>query len=91
MRVRGREDGAGYYDEVSLEELQFMWKSVTVRRTIRMSEDRPYGQLSPRILLRAYYACLLILAFSLARYFTEIYFSRIIILGVVGKKVIFKD
>ena len=37
------------------------------------------------------YARLLTLAYSHVRYFTEIYFSRIVILGVAGKKVIFKD
>ena len=36
-------------------------------------------------------ACLLTLAHYLARYFTEIYFSPIVILNVSGKKVIFKD
>ena len=68
-----------------------MWKSADVRRTICLNEDRPYGQSNPRNLLRVLCARLLIIAYSHARYFTEIYFSRIVILGVVGKKVIFKD
>ena len=56
-----------------------------------MNEDRPYRQPSPYNLLRAYYACLFILAYDLARYFTEMYFSHIVILSVAGKKVIFKE
>ena len=54
-----------------------------------MNEDRPYGQSSLRNLLRAYYACLFILAY--ARYFIEMYVSRIVILDVVGKQIIFKE
>ena len=68
-----------------------MWKSADVRRTICLNEDRPYGQSNPRDLLRVPCARLLTLAYIYARYFTEIYFSRIVILGVAGKKVIFKD
>ena len=68
-----------------------MWKSADVRRTICLNEDRPYGQSNPRNLLRVQCARLLTIAYSHARYFTEIYFSRIVILGVAGKKVIFKD
>ena len=49
------------------------------------------GQSNPRNLLRVQCACLLTLAYSHARYFTEMYFSRIVILGVAGKKVIFKE
>ena len=56
-----------------------------------MNEDRPYGQSSPCIFLSAYYACFIILAYNHAFYFTEMYFSCIVILGVVGKKVIFKE
>ena len=56
-----------------------------------MNEDRPYGQSNPHNLLRVLCAYLLTIAYSHARYFTEIYFSRIVILGVAGKKVIFKD
>ena len=68
-----------------------IWKSADVRRTICLNEDRPYGQSNPRDLLRVPCARLLTLAYIYARYFTEIYFSRIVILGVAGKKVIFKD
>ena len=68
-----------------------MWKSADVRRTICLNEERLYGQSNPRNLLRVQYAHLLTIAYSHARYFTEIYFSRIVILGVAGKKVIFKD
>ena len=56
-----------------------------------MNEDRPYGQSNPRDLLRVPYARLLTFTYIYARYFTETYFSRIVILGVAGKKVIFKD
>ena len=49
------------------------------------------GSRIPRNLLRVQCACLLTLAYIHARYSTEIYFSRIVILGVAGKKVIFKD
>ena len=35
--------------------------------------------------------CMFILAYSHARYFTEMYFSRIIILSVLGIKVILKS
>ena len=56
-----------------------------------MNEDRPYGQSNPRDLLRVPCARLLTLAYSHARYFTKIYFSRIVILGVAGKKIIFKE
>ena len=62
-----------------------------MRRTICLNEDRPYGQSNPRDLLRVLCARLLTLAYSHVRYFTEIYFSRIVILGVAGKKVIFKE
>ena len=75
----------------SLEEPRIMWKSDDVRRTICLNEDRPYGQSNPRNLLRVQCARLLTITYSHARYFTEIYFSRIVILGVAGKKVIFKD
>ena len=68
-----------------------MWKSADVRRSICLNEDRPYGQSNPRNLLRVLYARLLTITYSHARYFTEIYFSRIVIPGVAGKKVIFKD
>ena len=68
-----------------------MWKSADVRRTICLNEDRPYGQSNPRNLLRVLCTRLLTIAYSHARYFTEIYFSRIVILGVAGKKVILKD
>ena len=68
-----------------------MWKSADVRRTICLNEDRPYGQSNSRNFLRVQCARLLTIAYSHARYFTEIYFSRIVILGVAGKKVIFKD
>ena len=68
-----------------------MWKSADVRRTICLNEDRPYGQSNPRNLLRVLCTRLLTIAYSHARYFTEIYFSRIVILGVASKKVIFKD
>ena len=57
-----------------------------MRRTICLNEDRPYGQSNPRNLLRVQCARLLTLAYSHARYFTEIYFSRIVILGVAGKR-----
>ena len=56
-----------------------------------MNEDRPYGQSNPRDLLRVPCALLLTLTYIYVRYFTEICFSRIVILGVAGKKVIFKD
>ena len=68
-----------------------MWKSADVRRTICLNEDRPYGQSNPRDLLRVPCARLLTFTYIYARYFTEICFSRIVILGVAGKKVIFKD
>ena len=71
--------------------ISIIWKSADVKRTICLNEDRPYGQSNPRNLLRVHCARLLTLAYSHARYFTEIYFSRIVILGVAGKKVIFKE
>ena len=59
-----------------------MWKSANTRRTICLNEDRSYGQPNPRNVSHAYYACLLTLAYSHARYFTKMYFSRIVILGL---------
>ena len=71
--------------------LKFIWKFADVRRTICLNEDRPYRQSNPRNLLHVQCARLLIIAYSHARYFTEIYFSRIVILGLAGKKIIFKN
>ena len=54
------------------------WKSIDLRGSLPPRDGLyyerglAYGQSSPRILLRAYYACLFILAYSLTRYFTEI-------------------
>ena len=61
-----------------------MWKSAATRQTICLNENQPYGQPNPRNVSRAYYACLLTLAYSHARRFTEMYFSRLVILGVAG-------
>ena len=75
---RGCEDGAVYYDEVSLKEPQFICKSVAVRWTICMNANWQYGQLSPRICYVYIYACLLTLAYSRARYLSKSNFSRIV-------------
>ena len=88
---RGREDGAGHYVMESLEEPRLcesppMWDGLYVWTRI----DR-MGSRIPVICYVYQCARLLTLAYSHARYFTEIYFSRIVILGVAGKKVIFKD
>ena len=46
---RGREDGVGHYDEVSLEKPRLIRKSTAVRQTICVNADWLYGQLNPRI------------------------------------------